>query len=151
MGWVRISDDVFDHGKFARLTPLGQTLWLAGLAWSNRNLSDGLVPRSTAHRLVSFSGCYVKSRSGHRAATVEDAITELVRAGLWAEVDALDAFAIHDYLDYQPSAEEVRHRRELNRRRQEKWRRRRREQDNPFRSEEGPETDEEGFDDPLDP
>lgn len=122
MGWVRVSDDFYDHPKFADITPLSWALWIAGLAYANRNLTDGYIPRSVAQRLCDFGGLeYTVATIGDLAAISEDdcaplAVDDVVRVGLWhaSGHDCEDCpdpgsrrFIIHDYLAYQPSAETV--------------------------------------------
>jgi hypothetical protein len=123
MGWIRISDDYYDHAKFAEVGPLGIAVWLAGLAYCNRNLTDGFIPRATANRLIFIDGLgiYTSNFSGEDA-TVEDGIKELVASGLWVEVPG--GYQVHDYLDYQPSADEIKAKRERNAFRQAQFRRR---------------------------
>jgi len=121
MGWVRISDDFYDHPKFAEVGPLGIAVWLAGLAHCNRNLSNGRIPYPTAQRLLHFEGIgvFTGNYSGEDA-EVKHGIAELLEAGLWT--DDGKAFWVHDYLDYQPSADEVKAKREANAARQAKHR-----------------------------
>lgn len=45
MAWVRLSDDFYDHPKFDKAGALGVALFVSGLAWANRNLTDGFIPR----------------------------------------------------------------------------------------------------------
>lgn len=93
MGWVRISDDFYDHPGMVSLSLEAWGLFAWGLAWSNRNLTDGELPINVVRRMdPSGSVC-----------------AELVAAGRWEEGD--DLLVIHDYHDYQPSAAEVRARR----------------------------------------
>ena len=112
MTWVRISDDFYDHKKFAATTALGWALWLGGLAYCNRNLTDGFIPASRARGLVNFErpGHYelavVNGMSGDNA-TAEHAIDELLEVGLWEESDG--GYTVHDYADYQPTSEQVNH------------------------------------------
>jgi hypothetical protein len=125
MGWVRVSDDFYDHPKFADVTPLSVALWIAGLAYCNRNLTDGYIPQSVAHRLMDFDGLgYTVATVGDMAGVMEDdcaplAVEDLVKVDLW-HADSHDCltcpqpgrrrYYIHDYLRYQPSAEEIRQR-----------------------------------------
>lgn len=116
MAWVSIDDQFHDHPKAEQVGPLGRDLYVAGLEYANRNLTDGFVPKATAGRLVSFydiPGINV---------TVDpyDVVKLLLEVGLWDAVDG--GFEIHDYLEYQPSADEVSHRRNLKRERQQRWR-----------------------------
>lgn len=116
MAWVSIDDQFHDHPKAEQVGPLGRDLYVAGLEYANRNLTDGFIPKATAGRLVSF---YDIPGIG---VTVNpyDIVNLLLDAGLWIAVEG--GFEIHDYLDYQPSAEEVTRRREQKRERQQRWR-----------------------------
>jgi len=121
MGWVRISDDFYDHPKFAEVTPLSIALWLAGLAYCNRNLTNGYIPESAARRLVDFDGLAYEIGGTELTGGMEDdcgplALYDLLKVGLWHE-DGHDCpkcpqpgrrrLYVHDYLKYQPSAEEI--------------------------------------------
>lgn len=103
MGWVRISDDYYDHPALASLELDAWGLWLWSLAWSNRNLSDGVIPCSVVRRMDPDG-----KASG-----------ALIDAGRWEASD--DRIVVHDFLDWQPSAEQVRGKREKERSR---WQRR---------------------------
>lgn len=103
MGWVRVSDDFYDHHGHAPLELAAWGLWVWSLAWSNRNLTDGEVPWATVKRMDPDG----------------DASGALIDAGRW--IDKGDCIAIHDYLEYQPSAEQIRKKREKER---ERWHRR---------------------------
>lgn len=89
MGWVRVDDDFYDHEKFMGLSLAGMGLWVALLAWSNRNLKDGCIPLALPQRFGADDEC----------------MAELVSAGLLEPGD--ECWTIHDYHDFQPSAEEV--------------------------------------------
>lgn len=89
MGWVRIDDSFYDHPKFVNLTMESVGLWVSLLAWSNRNLTDGVVPVKVADRFG-----------------VDPA--ELIAAGL-VEQDLIH-LTIVNYGDYQPTAAEIRER-----------------------------------------
>jgi hypothetical protein len=118
MGWVRISDDFYDHEKFIGVTALGIATWVAGLAHSNRNLTDGFISRRAARGLIGLDHLAVNtSNFSGRDAEPDDGITELVTAGIWHArghdcPDCPDLasdleFYIHDFLKYQPSRAEV--------------------------------------------
>ena len=122
MGWVRVSDDYYDHPKFAEVGPLGMALWFAGLAYCNRNLTDGYIPESAAKRLVDFDGLsYTVATIGDLAAISEDdcyplAEWKLIEPGLWHQnhhdcprcpQPGNRRLYVHDYLVYQPSAAEI--------------------------------------------
>lgn len=103
MGWVRVDDAFYDHPAHAGLTLEAWGLWLWGLAWSNRNLSDGSIPTAAIERMDPDG-----MASG-----------ALISSGRWHQDG--DVVLIHDYLAYQPSAESVRSKRVKER---ERWQRR---------------------------
>lgn len=153
MAWVRLSDDFYDHPKFQRVGALGVALWTSSLAWSNRNLTDGVVPRAVARRLLDFEdvvdaiadasnavGNGVTNGGGNPgdntmdhalAATVlrSNTISTLVAAGLWSEHP--DGYLIHDYLDYQKSADQIHAERDKNAARQRAFKERRKQAQKP--------------------
>ncbi|MEU0236813.1 hypothetical protein ABZ234_03915 [Nocardiopsis sp. NPDC006198] len=136
MAWVRLSDDFYDHPKFDKAGSLGIALFAAGLAWSNRNLTDGFIPRKTALRMLDFEDAVEAVRNADRngvtnalhnddltPAVTRSAVQSLVDAGLWHAEE--DGYRIHDYLDYQASKEQIEAGRESNAARQKAWRDRR--------------------------
>ena len=137
MAWVRLSDDFYDHRKFDRAGVLGIALFVAGLAWSNRNLTDGFIPRKTALRLLDFEDVVDAVRNAdHNGVTnglhndaltpeiTRNAVQTLIDAGLWHVEES--GYRIHDYLDYQASKEQVAAGRQSNAARQKAWRERKR-------------------------
>lgn len=98
-GWHKVASDYYEHRKFDGVTALGETLWNRALAYAARNRTDGFVPRRQVVALVNAEGVYLASGE---AAGPDDAVAELVRAGLWEQVDG--GWMIHDYLDFQTSA-----------------------------------------------
>lgn len=128
MAWVRISDDFYDHPKMAALTPMALGWWVTALAWCNRNLTDGDIPRAVAVRLVDFNGCalgdsdYAVEQGEAPPYTWLTCTNELVEAGVLEEDGRY--FRVVDYLDYQPSSATVRAEREKNAQRQKDWRER---------------------------
>jgi hypothetical protein len=126
MGWVRLSDDFYDHPKFTDITPLSIALWIVGMAYCNRNLTDGRVPVSAANRLCDFDGIAYETGGNEFMTAMEDdctplAIHDLLKVGLWHD-DGHDcascpqpgrrSYYVHDYLVYQPSAAEIKDTRE---------------------------------------
>lgn len=114
MGWVKVSDDFYDHGKFDRLSAIGVALWIGGLGYCNRNLTDGFISHRAARGLVNVDG--LSRLEGHRRLEPQDAIDELVAVGLWhvtghdcqaCPAVGLGEYYFHDYLDHQPSRSDV--------------------------------------------
>jgi hypothetical protein len=121
--WVRIDDHFDEHPKLAQAGTVCWGVWLAGIAYSNRNLTDGFIPWSVARSLGSWEMLDLEPDeddpdSRLRIWTVgrmcgmagEDINTEwiierLVGVGLWDQVAG--GFRIHDFDDYQPTKDEV--------------------------------------------
>jgi hypothetical protein len=87
MTWVKLDDGYPEHLKVVGLSDRAFRADIEGWCYCARNLTDGLVPMVVALRW---------SRK---------ALTELVAAGRWERLD--DGYAIHDYLDYNPSKADV--------------------------------------------
>ena len=94
MSWVRIDDKAWCHQKFAGVSGNAVRLWMFALCWCNQHETDGQVPRSMLRVL---------------GGTAKEA-DELVTTCLWAE--SAHGFVVHDYLDYQISADELGKKRE---------------------------------------
>lgn len=95
MSWVKIDDQFADHPKIAQAGPLGLAVYVAGLCYSARYLTDGFIPHASAER---FAGSSPELRA------------KLVDLSLWDETDG--GYLIHDYLDYNPPAAKVKAERE---------------------------------------
>lgn len=108
MPWVRLDDQFPDHPKIDQAGPLAGWLYVCGLAYCNRQLTDGFIPKATMPRLSA-----VAQPAKHARA--------LVNAGLWDEVDG--GWQVHDYLQFQPSRESVLAEREKAAKRQQAHRR----------------------------
>ena len=93
MAWVKIDDRMPEHPKMLQVRD-SDALWLhvCALCYCNRNLTDGFVHDDIVARL-----------SGSKRP--RQAVSKLVAAGLWHEVSG--GFVIHDYLEFQPSREDV--------------------------------------------
>ncbi len=95
MSWVKIDDAILDNHKVAKIGPAAFGLYVAGMAYAARNLTDGYVPSEKVERLLNWD-------DGDDAVA---ALKELQRAHLWRSENG--GFRIHDYLDYNPSRERV--------------------------------------------
>lgn len=117
MPWVRISDDYSDHAKLRDLTAAEVAMWLAGIAYANRNLSDGVIPARVTAGFITTDGLYERDGRSYREVSASAVVRRLVVHGLWHDLDSICAscppvastgeYRIHDYLDYQPSREKV--------------------------------------------
>ncbi len=111
MTWVKIDDQFTDHPKIVAAGPLAGWLYVAGLCYSARYLTDGFIPRAQVRKLVDVD-------------EVTPLVTALVTAGLWRESQG--GYAIHHYLEYNPPAEKVKAERAANAKRQAKYKETRR-------------------------
>jgi predicted kinase len=107
---VRLDDGFLDHPKV--IAAGGDAMWLyvCGLVYAGRHLTDGFIADGMVGRLSD------------RAAARELA-ERLVAVGLWEH--AAGGYRIHDYAEYQPTADDVRATRAANAARQATWRSRR--------------------------
>lgn len=107
MSWIKIDDQFADHPKVLQAGPLASWLYVCGLTYSGRYLTDGWVPTAQVRKL----------------ADVDDALglaARLVAVGLWEPVDG--GYQIHDYHDYNPTADKVKADRASAAKRQAEWR-----------------------------
>jgi hypothetical protein len=102
MAWVKLDDGIYDHPKFLAAGPEAAWLWVSALSYASRYLTDGFVSAAQARLLAS-------SRHAKKLAD------RLVEVGLWEAAEG--GYQIHDYHDYQPTAEQVRAAREAARER----------------------------------
>lgn len=92
MPWGRLDDTLYDHPKLDtlgkdRLPAIG--LWLLCISWSNRHLTDGLIPKE---RIVRLGGT-VRLADALVTASLFDATTE--------------GYFVHDFLSFNMSRKEV--------------------------------------------
>jgi hypothetical protein len=114
MPWARFEDRFPSNRKIRKLDDAAFRLYVSAICWSSENLTDGVVEADDLP-LVSD----VRQPS--------DAVQTLVRLGLWEELSG--GWFIHDYFEYNPTAEQVRADRALKTARQQRWRERSRTKD----------------------
>ena len=89
MAWVRLDDGFGDHPKIIGLSSAAFRAFVVGLCYCSRHLTDGHIPAAAVNAVA---------RGG--------AVRELEAAGLWERNG--NGIVIHDYLDFQLSAEQIR-------------------------------------------
>jgi hypothetical protein len=97
--WSRLDAGYFGHAKAKAIGKDGRALDLAGICWCATNETDGHIPK---HALSFIAG---------EAEVSPKVVDRVVEMGRWHAVD--DGWIVHDYLDYNRSADEIR--RERNR------------------------------------
>jgi hypothetical protein len=129
MTWVRIDDSFAQNPKVVSAGPLAMALQVAALCYCNRNLTDGFVPRPVARTLLDWeivdsSGTIhtlaITSGLSGNDVTSAFVISLLLDCGMWIEEDK--GYRIHDYLQYQPSSQNVKEQREKTKTRVDQWR-----------------------------
>lgn len=111
MAWVRLDDQFARHPKMIAAKPDGMAMHVAAICYCNQYLTDGWVPADVAGSLLNVR------RPG-------EIISRLCKVGAWSEHEG--GYRLHDYLDFQPSREQVLADRKKARDRQEKARQSRR-------------------------
>ncbi|MEU7891722.1 hypothetical protein AB0B45_02530 [Nonomuraea sp. NPDC049152] len=117
MTWFKVDDGFHSHRKTLVTKAAAIGLWTVAGSWSSANLTEGFIPDAVLPRLLPGAKRLAK---------------DLVECGLWERVD--NGFTFHDWIDYNPTAEEVNADREAARERMRKLRARRR-QDGPSSAE----------------
>lgn len=124
MSWARFDDQYPDHPKIVDVGPLGMALHTAATCYCARYLTDGFVPAAMMARLINLDGINIVNNGISNAVTNAMLTDELTRAGLFDETTG--GFFVHDYLDYNPPAAQVKAERERNKARQVAWKAKRR-------------------------
>jgi len=93
MAWLKIDDGFAEHPRVEKLSSRAFRLHVTALCQCARKLTDGHITDTDARvaRLVANAGTR--------------AILELEEAGLWERNGR--GWVVRDYLDYNPSAEQV--------------------------------------------
>lgn len=109
MPWVKIDDNFASHPKVIAAGPAAGWLYVCGLTYAARYLTDGFIPERQVRMLADVDN-------------PDTIAARLVEVGLWERVGG--GYMIHDYLKYNPSSEQVRRDREEAAKRQAEWRER---------------------------
>jgi len=98
MTWVRLDDHFDENPKIERAGPLAAFLYICGLSYCARNLTDGFILAEKVRRLAAVPKPDQQAR-------------RLVDVGLWEEVEG--GYQVHDYATYNPTRETVLSHREI--------------------------------------
>ena len=110
MTWVQLTDDWTDNPKIRMISNAAQLLWIKGLTYCYRMLTDGWIPRSFVVELV-----------GSECDKLTDELVNCVppfgdyTVGLWEPHESGQGWVVHDYLSIAPSAASVKAKRKRNR------------------------------------
>ncbi len=114
MAWVKLDDTFFGNPKVIEAGRDARDLYIAGLCYCNRHLTDGLILVGALSRIAAEAE--IKNARG--------CSERLVTVGLWEREDG--GFRVHDYLEYQPRRERTLADRAATAKRQADWRERNR-------------------------
>lgn len=109
MGWTKIDDGFALHKKIRPLSDAAFRLHVTAIIHATRDSTNGFMDVDFIRDLPRVRG-------------TKKNITELVERGVWEEVDG--GWEIHDYLDYNFSADQAERQRAKNRERQQRKRER---------------------------
>jgi len=109
MPWVKLDDRFPSHRKVALLSDRAFRLHVSAICWCAENLTDGHISDRELTLVANIRAIKATAK-------------QLEEAGVWDRTD--EGWLIHDYLDYNPSREQVLLERKRNAERQERFRRR---------------------------
>lgn len=99
MAYAQIHVDAIDHFKVGGLSDAAFRLWVTGLCYCQKHLTDGVIDRRALKML--------------RAKTTAPVVRELVEAGLWH--DEGPGYTVHDFAAWNRTRQQIEDQRE-------KWR-----------------------------
>lgn len=99
MTWVALDDQIFSNKKVARCDAHAKLLYIAGLVYCGNQLTDGYIHQDTLPLLAGMIAIDI--------ANAKQSASKLCSIGLWVATD--DMWHVPDYLDYNPSKDEVLH------------------------------------------
>lgn len=106
MTWARLDDSFYDHPKVLRLwsrCPAAIALHVRAMSWCAKHEQDGRLPKEVVEAISP-----VQSDRDEQIAALTD-------EGAWHKTE--EDFVIHDFLDYNPSRQEIGDRKERDRER----------------------------------
>lgn len=98
MTWGKVDDNLAFHPKVIIAGNEAMGLWVRSLSWSAQQLTDGIIPDAIISALHGTEQAHY-----------------LVQAGLWHEIPG--GYEFNDWVDYQPTREQVLTEREATRER----------------------------------
>lgn len=107
MSWIKIDDQFPDHPKLVLAGARGGWLYVCGLCYCGRYLTDGAIPAVQIRKLTEFD-------DNEALAAV------LVEVGLWERRG--ETYIVHDYHEYNPTREQVLRERAATKARQDRFR-----------------------------
>lgn len=95
MAWARIDDKFLDNPKVRKAGKEATYLYISALIYSSSQITEGFISDESLG-LVAFKG-FIKNENSQAK--------KLVECDLWDRVEG--GYQIHDYLEYNPTKEEI--------------------------------------------
>lgn len=102
MTWIKLDSGFPDHPKVVAAGPMAAWLYVCGLTYCARYLTDGRIPKGQVRRLSDIPKPDLQAR-------------RLVEAGLW--IDDTEDYVVHDYTVWQTPSDKIIKEREEGRKR----------------------------------
>lgn len=99
MAWLKLDDQIFLNRKVAQCDSDAKLLYIVGLTYCANQLTDGFIPEATLPLLAGMAGLDWQ--------IAKQSASNLLGVCLWVATD--NGWQIPDYLDYNPSREQVQH------------------------------------------
>lgn len=99
MAWLKLDDQIFLNRKIAQCDAETKLLYIVGLTYCANQLTDGFIPSGVLPLLAGMAGIDWQ--------IAKQNASKLVDVCLWSATP--DGWQIPDYLDYNPSREQVLH------------------------------------------
>src|SRR5882757_2282977 len=110
MPWARFDDRFPSNRKVRLLSDAAFRLYVSSICWSAENLTDGVIKKTELRLVADVKSARTRAQ-------------QLVEHGLWEDLPE-GGWRIHDYHEYNPTAEQVRADRAAKTARQQRWRER---------------------------
>lgn len=117
MGWIKVATSFTRHPKALKAGPTARHLYLCSLMWAGEYDTDGAIPAYALGVLATDAGIPIDE--------VQDVADKLMEVGLWERT--ADGWQVHDWSEWQSTADERERKAELNRERQRRFAERQRE------------------------
>jgi hypothetical protein len=102
MPWFRLDDSFHSHPKVIAAGNEAIGLYVRCGTYAAQHLTDGFIPENIA---ILYGASEIRSRGDDTAAGTETLAETLIRTKLWRRTRG--GWRMRDYLDYNPSREQV--------------------------------------------
>lgn len=105
MPYVQLDDQIANHPKILKAGPEAAWLWACAIAYCQNHLTDGYVTSEVLHTMPGF-------KTGRQRQLAERLLEAIKPGGTHGLLERRgEDYAVHDYLDRNPSKEVVLERR----------------------------------------